>query len=278
MCRNLSVWTGRWRHRKKGGGVYAAEVSNEDAFSGTFGWVCVRVLLTIAHRQSLTAVISDFIVAFMHMPIGVQVSRVYSDSCVSHRDNFVELLVHVDDPLCIGEVKFGGQLGHSTGTIAHDEDHRGHQTQASCVPRHTRVENNHRTMRHDTLKNWEPSGEQIEEDTSPNIKCANEEEPDTASFAEKLGKVQLIFSRRQDALFATTRRLTEIGESSITDELVKLGTTGRRVSGFTQTQRASILWKVGRAQIWQDARRHGRALLVVSLCGQALRYHRTHVR
>ena len=75
--RDARKGTGRWRLRKKAGGVrsryvihqYAAEAWNEDAFSGTPGWVFVRVLLTIAHLQMLEAVIGVFNVAFMHTPL-----------------------------------------------------------------------------------------------------------------------------------------------------------------------------------------------------------------
>ena len=44
---------------------YAAETWNKYAFSSILGWVCVRVLLTIAHLQT----VRDFSVAFMHTPL-----------------------------------------------------------------------------------------------------------------------------------------------------------------------------------------------------------------
>ena len=63
-CRKVPACRGRRSRKKKGGGLrsryairqYAAEAWNEDVFSVTPGWVCVRVLFTIARSsQQLSA-------------------------------------------------------------------------------------------------------------------------------------------------------------------------------------------------------------------------------
>ena len=56
----------------------------------------------------------------------------------------MQMLVRVDDPLCIGKAKLVENW--FTATVVHDEDHqhRSDRAEASRVPRHTRVEDTHR--------------------------------------------------------------------------------------------------------------------------------------
>ena len=75
--RDSRTWTGRWCHREKGGGVrspcvirqYAAEAWNEDAFSGTLGWVCAFVLLHCCTPSEARSRGQRFSAAFVHTPL-----------------------------------------------------------------------------------------------------------------------------------------------------------------------------------------------------------------
>ena len=72
----VRVWSGRWCHRKKAGGVrsryvvrqYRTEWS-EDAFCGTPGWVAIRPLLAVASLMRWMVMPGDFSTAFMHTPL-----------------------------------------------------------------------------------------------------------------------------------------------------------------------------------------------------------------
>ena len=189
----------------------------------------LRVLLTIAHFQNLAAVIGDFSVAFTHTPLDEK-----ERSCVGPPRKRV---------LCGSCAKQGAsqrRLGLS----------KSRRLQHLCITQKTNVEMLIRVVdplcvgeaklvdnlftalgQWLTIKTTEVTGrshwgaDRGRTITSPgvDIKCTNQEEFDAA------------------------------GDSTTRSWRFRLD----------QTQRASTLWKAGRIQIGQDARRHGRALLVV---------------
>ena len=76
VLEGVRVWSGRWCHRKKAGGVcnryvarqYRTEWS-EDAFCGTPGWGTIRLLLAVASLMRWMVTPGDFSTAFMHTPL-----------------------------------------------------------------------------------------------------------------------------------------------------------------------------------------------------------------
>ena len=72
----VRIWSGRWCHWKKAGGVrsryvvrqYRTEWS-EDAFCGTPGWGAIRLLLAVASLMRWMVMPGDFSTAFMHTPL-----------------------------------------------------------------------------------------------------------------------------------------------------------------------------------------------------------------
>ena len=72
----VRIWSGRWCHRKKAGGVRSRYVVrqyhtewSEDAFCGTPGWRAVRLLLAVASLMRWKVMPGDFSTAFMHTPL-----------------------------------------------------------------------------------------------------------------------------------------------------------------------------------------------------------------
>ena len=72
----VRVWSGRWCHRKKAGGVRSRYVVRQyrtewskDAFCGTPGWEAIRLLLAVASLMRWTVMPGDFSTAFMHTPL-----------------------------------------------------------------------------------------------------------------------------------------------------------------------------------------------------------------
>ena len=72
----VRIWSGRWCHRKKAGGVRSRYVVrqyhtewSEDAFCGTPGWGAIRPLLAVASLMRWKVMPGDFSTAFMHTPL-----------------------------------------------------------------------------------------------------------------------------------------------------------------------------------------------------------------
>ena len=72
----VRIWSGRWCHRKKAGGVRSRYVVrqyhtewSEDAFCGTPGWGAIRLLLAVASLMRWKVMPGDFSTAFMHTPL-----------------------------------------------------------------------------------------------------------------------------------------------------------------------------------------------------------------
>ena len=72
----VRIWSGRWCHRKKAGGVRSRNVVrqyrtewSEDAFCGTPGWGAIRLLLAVASLMRWMVTPGDFSTAFMHTPL-----------------------------------------------------------------------------------------------------------------------------------------------------------------------------------------------------------------
>ena len=72
----VRIWSGRWCHRKKAGGVRSRYVVrqyhtewSEDAFCGTPGWGAIRLLLAVASLMHWKVMPGDFSTAFMHTPL-----------------------------------------------------------------------------------------------------------------------------------------------------------------------------------------------------------------
>eukprot|EP00971_Amphidinium_carterae_P067166 1329507-Amphidinium_carterae.1 len=133
------VWTGRWCHRKKNGGVrsryvvlqYKGEIDT-DLFSGTLGLEALRILLGIATAYNHAAICADFSTAFMYTSMvgeevyieqfeppreaildhdyvwklkkalnGLKSARA-CPTLLYHPDSNVRISIHVDDPLGVG--------------------------------------------------------------------------------------------------------------------------------------------------------------------------------
>ncbi len=81
------IWSGRWCHRRKAGGVRSRYVIRQyktaveqDAFSGTPGWTAIRLLLVMSVIEKINVVVGDFSVAFMHTPLEEEEERVYVEA------------------------------------------------------------------------------------------------------------------------------------------------------------------------------------------------------
>ena len=72
---------------------------------------------------------------------------VCTSAVVYHTETNVKMLVHVDDPLCIGEAKLIDNLFTALGQKVPDRRSRSDRVEASLGPRQTRVEDTHRISR-----------------------------------------------------------------------------------------------------------------------------------